>query len=46
MDALKEIEDEKVKMEFKTGTTPCLLKPIEGEEYEYLILPVRISGDF
>lgn len=46
MDALKEIEDEKVKIEFKTGTTPCLLKPIEGEEYEYLILPVRISGDF
>lgn len=41
-DALRAIEDEEVKLEFTTPTRPCLLKPLEGDQYEYLILPVRI----
>jgi len=43
IEALKAIDDEKIMMELKTGTTPCLIKPVEGDNYEYLILPVRIS---
>lgn len=43
-DALKAIEDEEVAMEFNTSITPCLVKPLEGNTYEYLILPVRISS--
>ena len=42
IDVLKAIDDEKVSLNFKTGISPCVVKPIEGESYEYLILPVRI----
>ena len=40
----KIIDDEDIKMEFNTGITPCLVRPVEGERYEYLILPVRIPA--
>ncbi len=46
MDVLKAVDDEKIMMEFNTSTTPCLVKPIEGERFEYLILPVRISSNY
>ena len=42
MDVLKAIDDEEILMCFKTGTSPCVVKPVENEAYEYLILPVRI----
>jgi DNA polymerase-3 subunit beta len=42
-DMLKAINDERIKMEFNTGISPCLIKPIEGESFSYLILPVRLS---
>lgn len=45
MDALKVIEDEMIKMEFNTAVKPCLIKPLEGNSYEYLILPVRIPSN-
>lgn len=44
LDALKVIDDEEIKMEFNTGITPCLVRPVEGDRYEYLILPVRIPA--
>lgn len=46
MDVLKAVDDEKILMEFNTSTTPCLVKPIEGDPFEYLILPVRISSNY
>ena len=45
MDALKAIEDEEIKLEFSSSIKPCLVKPLIGNEYEYLILPVRISSN-
>lgn len=42
MDVLKSIDDEEICMKFKTGTSPCVVSPVEGNSYEYLILPVRI----
>lgn len=45
IDVLKAIDDEMVKMEFNNNITPCLIKPIEGDKFEYLILPVRISSN-
>jgi len=45
LDALKVIDDEYVKIELNTSITPALIKPIEGNLYEYLILPVRISSN-
>ncbi|HML35854.1 MAG TPA: DNA polymerase III subunit beta [Bacillota bacterium] len=43
LDVLKAVSDENVAMEFNTSVSPCLIKPVEGREYEYLVLPVRIS---
>jgi DNA polymerase-3 subunit beta len=42
-DTLKAIQDEEIIMDFNTSISPCLVKPIEGDYYEYLILPVRLS---
>ncbi len=44
IDVLKAIDDEEILMKFKTGTSPCLVTPVEGNSYEYLILPVRIPS--
>lgn len=43
LDVLKAVSDENVVMEFNTSVSPCLIKPVEGRGYEYLVLPVRIS---
>ncbi len=43
MDVLKAIDDDEIKMLFSTPITPCMIEPVEGREYEYLILPVRIN---
>ncbi|MGI6736842.1 MAG: DNA polymerase III subunit beta [Anaerovoracaceae bacterium] len=44
LDALKAIDDESIVMSFFKPTTPCLIKPLQGEQYKYLILPVRIPA--
>ena len=41
---MRVIEDEEIKMEFNTSLSPCMIKPLNGNNYEYLILPVRISN--
>ena len=43
LDVLKVVTDESMIMEFNTSVSPCLIKPVEGRAYEYLVLPVRIS---
>lgn len=43
LDALKAIDDEEIKMQFKQSISPCIIVPLEGNKYEYLILPVRIT---
>ena len=45
MDALKAIDDDEVLIEMTSAVKPCLIKPIEGNGYEYLILPVRIPSN-
>ncbi|WP_130863089.1 DNA polymerase III subunit beta [Bacilliculturomica massiliensis] len=45
LDVLKVVSDDEVAMEFNNSVSPCLVKPVEGDAYEYLILPVRISGN-
>jgi len=41
MDCMNVISDDFVMMCFTSSTSPCVIKPIEGEEYLYLILPMR-----
>jgi DNA polymerase-3 subunit beta len=43
IDVLKVIDDDSISMLFNTSVSPCLIKPISGDYFEYLILPVRIS---
>ena len=44
LDVLKVIDDEQISLNFKSGVSPCVVKPVEGDSYEYLILPVRIPS--
>lgn len=43
IECMKVISDEYVKISFSTSINPCLIRPIEGEEYTYLILPVKLN---
>lgn len=43
LDILRNIDDDEVFFEFISNVSPCLVKPLEGDNFEYLILPVRIS---
>jgi DNA polymerase-3 subunit beta len=42
-ETLRAINDTDIVMEFNTSISPCLVKPLNGSKYEYLILPVRLS---
>lgn len=43
-DVLKVIDDEEIVIKLNTSITPCLIEPVAGDEYTYLILPVRITN--
>ena len=43
LDVLKAIDDEKIKILLNSSINPCLIEPEQGDDYQYLILPVRIS---
>lgn len=43
IECMKVISDEYVKLSFTTPATPCLIRPVDSEEFVYLILPVKIS---
>ena len=45
IDALKVIDDEEIKLLFNSSVSPCLIKPLEENKYEYLVLPVRITNN-
>ena len=45
LDALKACPDEEVVLELKSGLSPCLLKPLEGDQFLYLVLPVRLKAE-
>lgn len=42
LDALKAIDDEYVMIELNGNITPTVLRPVEGDEFLYIVLPVRI----
>lgn len=45
IEALKVIEEQEINIDFTTGMAPAVIRPIEGEEYTYMILPVRIREE-
>ena len=42
-DALSVIEDEEIMINFKDSVSPCVIKPLKGDKYSYLILPIRMN---
>ena len=44
IEALRVCSDEFVKISFNSSSNPCILKPLEADEFLYLILPVRMIG--
>ncbi len=44
-EAVKAINDEEIALELNSNVSPCIIKPIKGDNYEYLVLPVRISSN-
>lgn len=42
MNVFKIIEDEKVYMEMNTPINPCAIKPVTGDAFFYLVVPMRV----
>ncbi len=42
IEALRSIDDEKVKIHFTASLSPCTILPVEGDAFKYLILPLRM----
>ena len=42
IDALKATEQDEIRIEFGSSSQPIIVKPLEGEAFFYLVLPVRI----
>lgn len=45
IDALKSINHEEIIIAFTTSMAPCVIKPVQGEEFIHMILPVRIREE-
>ena len=43
-DVLKALSDDEVYMRFNSNVSPCVICPIQGDAYLYLVLPVRVFG--
>ncbi len=43
IDILKVIDDEEIFLNFTSEVGPCIIKPVEKDNFTYMILPVRIK---
>ena len=41
-DIIHNIDGEKICMCFNSNVSPCMIKPVEGNEFTFLVLPVRV----
>ena len=44
IDVLKAISDDEIAFEMGTSVSSCLIRPVDGDAYTYLVLPVRITA--
>jgi DNA polymerase-3 subunit beta len=42
-DVVKNIDTDDLSMRFNTSVSPCVVGPVSGDQYTYLVLPVRVS---
>lgn len=45
LEALKATEGEEVYLEFIGPVNPCLITPVEGEGFKFIVLPVRLRSE-
>jgi DNA polymerase-3 subunit beta len=45
LDVLKEAADDEIVMDFNTNISPCVIHPVSGDSYLYLVLPVKTSNN-
>ena len=43
-DAVRAVPDEKICIEITNSLSPCVIKPLEGDSYLFMILPVRLKA--
>ena len=43
IDVIKNIDTPDLAMRFNTNVSPCIICPVSGNQYTYLVLPVRVS---
>ena len=43
-DVVKNIDDECCMLSMNTNVSPCVVCPVDGDEYLYLVLPVRVAN--
>ncbi len=44
LDALKAATGDEVLFEMRSALSPCTIRPVEGEKFVYLVLPVRLKA--
>lgn len=44
IDALKVIDEEEVYLQFTNSLNPCIIRQVDGDDFKYLVLPIRIRG--
>ncbi len=42
-DVMRALDEDEVYMCFNSSVSPCLIKPVEGDAFLYLVLPVRVT---
>lgn len=42
LDALKAVDSDEITMSFNGGMKPCLITPVKGDAYKYLVLPLKL----
>lgn len=44
LDVLKEVKDDEIVLDMNTNISPCMIHPVQGDSFLYLVLPVKTSN--
>lgn len=44
IDVMRALEDEEILLRLNSGVSPCVVCPVQGDAFYYLVLPVRITA--
>ncbi|MBE5812546.1 MAG: DNA polymerase III subunit beta [Clostridiales bacterium] len=42
IEAVRAVAEDKINLDFGSSISPCVIRPLEGNEFTYMVLPVRI----